>query len=61
MEDPDLIGMDYLWRVITNSGEEIANRAIEIMREVNNFLENKIHYCLFILLCWKLGNCQFHS
>lgn len=34
MDDPDLIGMDYLWRVITNSGEEIANRAIEIMKEV---------------------------
>lgn len=39
MEDPDLIGMDYLWRVITNSGEEIANRAIEIMREVRSSLD----------------------
>ncbi|KAL0281150.1 UNVERIFIED_CONTAM: hypothetical protein PYX00_002224 [Menopon gallinae] len=38
MNDPDLIGMDYLWRVITNSGEEIANRAIEIMKEVSTNL-----------------------
>lgn len=47
MNDPDLIGMDYLWRVITNSGEEIANRAIEIMKEVstNNsmfYLKNRV-------------------
>ncbi|KAK6644525.1 hypothetical protein RUM43_000792 [Polyplax serrata] len=42
MEDPDLIGMDYLWRVITNSGEEIANRAIEIMREVSTNLGSQL-------------------
>jgi len=36
MDDPDLIGMDYLWRVITNATDDIAGRAINIMKEVEN-------------------------
>lgn len=54
MEDPDLIGMDYLWRVITNSGEEIANRAIEIMREVGITMRNKKFFLTFIYQLTKL-------
>ncbi|XP_047353087.1 probable ubiquitin carboxyl-terminal hydrolase FAF-X isoform X1 [Vespa velutina] len=38
MDDVDLIGTDYLWRVVTNSPEEIANRAIELLKEVNTNL-----------------------
>ncbi|KAJ8679779.1 hypothetical protein QAD02_015566 [Eretmocerus hayati] len=38
MDDVDLIGSDYLWRVVTNSPEEIANRAIELLKEVNTNL-----------------------
>ncbi|KAK0096487.1 hypothetical protein PV326_005319 [Microctonus aethiopoides] len=38
MDDVDLIGTDYLWRVITNSPEEIASRGIELLKEVNTNL-----------------------
>lgn len=38
MDDVDLIGTDYLWRVVTNSPEEIANRGIELLKEVNTNL-----------------------
>ncbi|XP_001604458.2 probable ubiquitin carboxyl-terminal hydrolase FAF-X isoform X1 [Nasonia vitripennis] len=38
MDDVDLIGTDYLWRVVTNGSEEIANRGIELLKEVNTNL-----------------------
>jgi ubiquitin carboxyl-terminal hydrolase 9/24 len=38
LDDEDLIGKDYLWQVITNSGEEIAFKAIELMKEVSTAL-----------------------
>ncbi|KAF4521158.1 hypothetical protein B566_EDAN017868 [Ephemera danica] len=38
MDDVDLIGTDYIWRVVTCSGEEIAHRAIELLKEVNTNL-----------------------
>ncbi|XP_043475108.1 probable ubiquitin carboxyl-terminal hydrolase FAF-X isoform X1 [Leptopilina heterotoma] len=38
MDDVDLIGTEYLWRVVTNSPEEIANRGIELLKEVNTNL-----------------------
>ncbi|PSN47507.1 putative ubiquitin carboxyl-terminal hydrolase FAF-X [Blattella germanica] len=38
MDDVDLIGTEYIWRVVTNSGDEIANRAIELLKEVNTNL-----------------------
>ncbi|XP_066599991.1 ubiquitin carboxyl-terminal hydrolase 9X [Prorops nasuta] len=38
MDDVDLIGTDYLWRVVTNSPEEIASRGIELLKEVNTNL-----------------------
>ncbi|XP_075236606.1 ubiquitin carboxyl-terminal hydrolase-like faf isoform X2 [Lycorma delicatula] len=58
MDDVDLIGIDYIWRVVTNSGDEIASRAIELLKEVNTnlgprlqascveFHENYISECL---------------
>lgn len=30
----DMIGQEYLWRVVMQSGEQIAERAIELLREV---------------------------
>ncbi|UYV75295.1 USP9X [Cordylochernes scorpioides] len=33
MDDQDLSGLDYLWKVILNSGEDIASRAIELLKE----------------------------
>ena len=38
MDDVDLIGTEYLWRVVTNSPEEIASRGIELLKEVNTNL-----------------------
>jgi ubiquitin carboxyl-terminal hydrolase 9/24 len=42
MNDYDLIGLDYMWRVILNSGDEIANRAIELLREVHTNIGPKL-------------------
>uniref|UniRef100_A0A336MFC5 ubiquitinyl hydrolase 1 n=1 Tax=Culicoides sonorensis TaxID=179676 RepID=A0A336MFC5_CULSO len=38
LDDEDLIGKDYLWRVITTGGEDIANKAIELLKEVSTAL-----------------------
>lgn len=38
LDDEDLIGKDYLWRVITMSSEEIAHKAIELLIEVSTAL-----------------------
>lgn len=38
LDDEDLIGKDYLWRVITASGEEIAGKAIDLLKEVSTAL-----------------------
>lgn len=51
MDDPDLIGMDYLWRVIINASDDIAARAIEIMREVTTNLGPRL----------TLDSDQFHD
>ncbi|XP_025829816.1 probable ubiquitin carboxyl-terminal hydrolase FAF-X [Agrilus planipennis] len=37
-EDPDLIGLDYLWKVVTLCTDEVAARAIELLREVTTNL-----------------------
>ncbi|XP_018561344.1 probable ubiquitin carboxyl-terminal hydrolase FAF-X isoform X3 [Anoplophora glabripennis] len=37
-EDPDLIGLDYLWKVVTSCPDDIAARAIELLREVSTNL-----------------------
>ncbi|XP_026291782.1 probable ubiquitin carboxyl-terminal hydrolase FAF-X isoform X3 [Frankliniella occidentalis] len=38
MDDVDLIGTEYLWRVVTNSADEIASRGIELLKDVNTNL-----------------------
>jgi len=42
LDDEDLIGKDYLWRVITTGGEEIANKAIELLKEVSTALGTRL-------------------
>lgn len=37
-EDSDLIGLDYLWKVVTLCSDDIAARAIELLREVSTNL-----------------------
>lgn len=37
-EDPDLIGLDYLWKVVTLCNDDIAARAVELLREVSTNL-----------------------
>ncbi|CAG9840067.1 unnamed protein product [Diabrotica balteata] len=37
-EDPDLIGLDYLWKVVTLCPNDIATRAIELLKEVSTNL-----------------------
>ena len=37
-EDSDLIGLEYLWKVVTLCSEDIAARAIELLREVSTNL-----------------------
>lgn len=41
-DDVDLIGSEYLWRVVTSSGDDIANRAIELLKEVSTNLGPKL-------------------
>ncbi|XP_030369464.1 probable ubiquitin carboxyl-terminal hydrolase FAF isoform X2 [Scaptodrosophila lebanonensis] len=38
LDNEDLIGKDYLWRVITTGGEEIATKAIDLLKEVSTAL-----------------------
>ncbi|CAG0892062.1 unnamed protein product, partial [Darwinula stevensoni] len=38
MDHFELIGLDYLWKVILHSGDEIATRAIELLKETSTNL-----------------------
>ncbi|VVC40180.1 Hypothetical protein CINCED_3A020619 [Cinara cedri] len=42
MENIDLIGVDYLWKVVTNCNEDIAAHAIDLLKEVNTNLAPKL-------------------
>lgn len=42
MENIDLIGVDYLWKVVTNCSEEIATHAINLLKEVNTNLAPRL-------------------
>lgn len=42
MENIDLIGVDYLWKVVTNCSEDIAAHAIDLLKEVNTNLAPKL-------------------
>lgn len=33
MDDLELIGLDYIWRLVLCSNEEIANKAIDLLKE----------------------------
>lgn len=33
LEDPELLGTDYLWRVVMHASDPVADRAIELLRE----------------------------
>lgn len=50
-EDLDLIGLEYLWKIVTVCGEDIALKAIEILKEVSTNLGPK-------LICAQM---QFHE
>lgn len=48
-EDPDLIGIEYLWKVVTLCSDDIAARAIELLREVSTnlgprLLDNQLEF-----------------
>lgn len=45
-EDPDLIGLEYLWKVVTLCSNDIAARAIELMREVSTNLGPRLQVSL---------------
>jgi ubiquitin carboxyl-terminal hydrolase 9/24 len=34
MNDEDLVGIEYLWKLILNGSDEVANRGIQLMREI---------------------------
>ena len=34
MNDEDLIGIEYLWKLIINSSDEVTDRGIQLMREI---------------------------
>jgi ubiquitin carboxyl-terminal hydrolase 9/24 len=34
MNDEDLIGIEYLWKLIVNSSDDVADRGIQLMREI---------------------------
>ncbi|KAF5307812.1 hypothetical protein FQR65_LT06684 [Abscondita terminalis] len=48
-EDTDLIGLDYLWKVVTLCSDDIASRAIDLLREVSTnlgprLLASQLHF-----------------
>lgn len=42
LDDEELIGKEYLWRVIVMSGDEIASKAIELIKEVSTALSPRL-------------------
>ncbi|EDV30356.1 uncharacterized protein Dana_GF22987, isoform A [Drosophila ananassae] len=42
LDNEDLIGKDYLWRVITTGGEDIAGKAIDLLKEVSTALSPRL-------------------
>lgn len=58
LDNEDLIGKDYLWRVITTRGEEVAYKAIELLKEESTALQPKLqaNICEFHVHECSLGN-----
>lgn len=42
MEDLELIGLDYLWRVVMQGSDDIASRAIDLLKEIYTNLGPKL-------------------
>ncbi|XP_024919431.1 ubiquitin carboxyl-terminal hydrolase 9X isoform X3 [Cynoglossus semilaevis] len=42
MDDLELIGLDYLWRVVIQGNDDIANRAIDLLKEIYTNLGPKL-------------------
>ncbi len=42
MEDTELIGLEYLWKVIAKGSDEVAKKAIELMKETFTNLGPKL-------------------
>ncbi|XP_063547239.1 probable ubiquitin carboxyl-terminal hydrolase FAF-X isoform X2 [Cydia strobilella] len=55
LNDADLIGLDYLWRVITECDDEISARGIELLREVCTCVSGAVapatHHEAFLTQC----------
>ncbi|KAF9415212.1 hypothetical protein HW555_007088 [Spodoptera exigua] len=55
LNDADLIGLDYLWRVITECEDEISARGIELLREVSTCVGPQLgaaqHHEAFLTHC----------
>ncbi|XP_055592891.1 probable ubiquitin carboxyl-terminal hydrolase FAF isoform X2 [Uranotaenia lowii] len=51
LDNDDLIGKDYLWRVITDADEEIACKAIDLLKEVSTALGPRL----------QANVCEFHE
>lgn len=51
LDNVDLIGKDYLWRVITDADEEIAFKAIDLLKEVSTALGPRL----------QANVCEFHE
>nr|CAC38831.1 putative ubiquitin-specific protease [Mus musculus] len=42
MDDLDLIGLDYLWKVVIQSNDDISSRAIDLLKEIYTSLGPKL-------------------
>uniref|UniRef100_A0A8D8QPH5 ubiquitinyl hydrolase 1 n=1 Tax=Cacopsylla melanoneura TaxID=428564 RepID=A0A8D8QPH5_9HEMI len=57
LNNADLTGSEYLWRVITNAGEDIAFRAIELLKEVSTHLGPQLQSSLTQYHKTFIGEC----
>ncbi|XP_024944100.1 probable ubiquitin carboxyl-terminal hydrolase FAF-X isoform X6 [Cephus cinctus] len=57
MDDVELIGTDYLWRVVTNGPEEIASRGIELLKEVNTNLGPRLQSTVLVFHATYIDEC----
>ncbi|KAK7070589.1 putative ubiquitin carboxyl-terminal hydrolase FAF-X [Halocaridina rubra] len=58
MDDVDLIGVDYVWRVVLCGSEEFAGRAIELLRETFTNLGPRLQANQVIIHDDFLSNCM---
>ncbi|XP_066261614.1 ubiquitin carboxyl-terminal hydrolase 9X [Euwallacea similis] len=56
-DDPDLIGIDYLWKVVTLCPDDIAARAIELLKEVSTNLGTKLLQNQMTIHTQYIGEC----